>query len=132
LSVKGIEFDRERGFAMQIYEAKPNDFFRKVANANPQSFANAVVNVAAIGISLNPAIEARLPRPAQGAICLDISYMGLMHIAQDCGAIQWGQAVIVRERGQVRAQRHRQQPKHVYKPFATEAARGRSSACTSW
>jgi recombination protein RecT len=35
--------------------------------------------------------------PRDGKVCLDISYMGMMHLAQQCGAIQWGQAVLVRE-----------------------------------
>lgn len=123
-SVKGIDFDREREFAMQIFEAKPNDYFRKVANANPQSFANAIINVAAIGVSLNPAMKLAYLVPRKDAICLDISYMGLMWIAIDSGAIRWGQAVIVRKADTFELNGLDQQPRHVYEPFADVKERG--------
>lgn len=124
VSVKHIAFEREREFALQVYEAKQNDYFRKVANANPHSFANAILNVAAIGISLNPASKLAYLVPRKDAICLDISYMGLMHIAQECGAIQWGQAVIVREKeqrdGRFKLRSIGEQPLHEYDPFDKE------------
>ncbi len=124
VSVKGIDFDREREFALQIFEAKPNDYFRKVATANPQTFANAIINVAAIGISLNPASKLAYLVPRKDAICLDISYMGLMHIAQECGAIQWGQAVIVRAADKFQLRGLDQQPVHEYEPFKPQSERG--------
>jgi recombination protein RecT len=118
VAVKGIEFERERGFALQVYEA--NQYFRTIASENPQSFANAIVNVAAIGITLNPAAKLAYLVPRKRAICLDLSYMGLMHIAQECGAIQWGQARIVREKDTFELNGLDQQPRHVFKPFDVE------------
>jgi recombination protein RecT len=122
VAIRGIEFERERGFALQTYEA--NDYFRKVANANPASFVNAILNVAAIGISLNPASKLAYLVPRKNAICLDISYMGLMHIAQECGAIQWGQAVIVRAKdtqdGNFQLRGLGERPVHNYNPFDKE------------
>lgn len=122
VAIRGIEFERERGFALQTYEA--SDYFRSVANANPQSFANALVNVAAVGISLNPASKLAYLVPRKKAICLDISYMGLMHIAQECGAIQWGQAVIVRAADTFKLQGIDKQPLHEYEPFKPSTDRG--------
>ena len=122
VAIRGIEFEREREFALQVYEA--SDYFRTVANGNPQSFANALVNVAAIGISLNPAAKLAYLVPRKKAICLDISYMGLMHIAQESGAIQWGQAVIVRAADKFQLRGLDQQPVHEYEPFKPESDRG--------
>ena len=86
LSDKAIEWDREAQFACQIIQA--NDYLLKIALADKTSLRNAVVNVAAIGISLNPASKLAYLVPRKGQVCLDISYMGLMHIAQQSGAIQ--------------------------------------------
>lgn len=122
VSSKAIEFEREKGFALQIIEA--NDFLAKTALGNPQSLQNAVTNVAAIGISLNPAAKLAYLVPRKQAVCLDISYMGLMHIAQECGAIQWGQAVIVRASDKFQLRGLDQQPLHEYEPFKPQVERG--------
>jgi len=118
VSDKAIEFEREKGFAVQIITA--SDYLLKVALTNKVSVQNAVTNVAAIGISLNPAAKLAYLVPRKQAICLDISYMGLMHIAQQCGAIQWGQAVIVRKNDVFELQGLDKQPLHKYQPFATD------------
>lgn len=112
---KSIEFDREAGFALQILRA--NDYLGKVAMGNKESLVAAVTNVAAIGVSLNPAEKLAYLVPRKNAICLDISYMGLLDIAQAAGAIRWGQAVIVREKDQFELQGIDKEPKHVYQPF---------------
>lgn len=115
---KSIEFDREAGFAAQTLTA--NDYLAKIARANKDSFYAAITNVAAIGISLNPASKLAYLVPRKGAVCLDISYMGLMHIAQLCGAIQWGQAVIVREKDKFELRGVDKEPEHIYQPFSTD------------
>lgn len=113
---KSIEFDREAGFALQILTA--NDYLAKVARGNQGALFAAITNVAAIGISLNPAAKLAYLVPRKGGVCLDISYMGLMHIAQQCGAIQWGQAVVVREKDKFELRGVDKEPEHVYQPFA--------------
>jgi len=115
---KTMEFEREAGFALQIFQEK--DYVAKVARSNPESAKNAVINVAAFGITLNPAQKLAYLVPRGGAVCLDISYMGLLHIAQACGAIQWGQAVIVREKDTFELQGLDKQPIHKYAPFKTD------------
>lgn len=115
---KSLDFDREAGFAMQILTA--NDFLGKIARSNQASLHAAITNVAAIGTSLNPASKLAYLVPRKGAVCLDISYMGLMDIAQQCGAIQWGQGAIVREKDVFELQGIDKEPKHVYQPFSTE------------
>lgn len=118
-----LNFGAESGFAMQILQG--NDFLAKVAYGNRQSFVDAVVNVAAIGISLNPAKKQAYLVPRKGRVCLDISYMGMMHLAQQTGAIQWGQALIVRESDTFELTAIDTAPIHKYSPFATEEQRGK-------
>lgn len=118
LADKAIEFDREAQFATQIISA--NDYLLKIALNNQDSLRAAVNNVAAIGISLNPASKLAYLVPRKGAVCLDISYMGLMHIAQQSGAIQWGQAAIVRKNDAFELRGIDSQPLHTYNPFSTD------------
>src|SRR5688500_16030929 len=112
---RSIEFDREAGFAVQILAA--NDYLANVARTNKESLYAAVTNVVAIGISLTPASKLAYLVPRKKAVCWDLSYMGLMHIAQQCGAIQWGQAVIVREKDKFELRGVDKEPEHVYQPF---------------
>lgn len=72
-----------------------SDFSFKVASNNPNSLQTAILNVAAIGISLNPALAHAYLVPRDGAIYLDISYKGLVKIATDSGAIQWAKSELV-------------------------------------
>lgn len=113
---KSIDFDREAGFALQILRA--NDYLTKIATANKESLYAAITNVGAIGISLNPAARLAYLVPRKGGVCLDISYMGLMDIAQSAGVIRWGQAVIVREKDSFELQGIDREPRHIYQPFA--------------
>lgn len=122
LADPGIKFEAEAGFAVQLLQG--NDYLSKVAYSNRQSLANAITNVAAIGISLNPAKKQAYLVPRDGRVCLDISYMGLMHLAQQTGAIQWGQAAIVRENDQFELVGIDSAPIHKFNPFASVDQRG--------
>lgn len=113
---KTMDFDREAGFALQILQG--SDYLRGIALANRDSLYAAITNVAAMGISLNPAQKLAYLVPRKKAVCLDISYMGLMDIAQAAGAIQWGQAMIVREKDTFELQGIDKEPMHKYAPFA--------------
>lgn len=117
-SIPGIEFDREAQFAMQILGG--NDYLARVAMGCKDSLRAAVANVAAIGISLNPASKLAYLVPRKGKVCLDISYMGLMHIAQQSGAIRWGQAVIVRDADTFELQGIDTPPLHKFNPFGKD------------
>ncbi|ELY6320459.1 recombinase RecT [Cronobacter turicensis] len=117
-----INFKRELEFAMQIFAN--NDSLAKIAMNNPTSTRSAIMNVAAIGITLNPAQKLAYPVPRKGAICLDISYMGLMHIAQQSGAIKWCQSAIVRKNDQFRREGLDKPPVHIYSEFDTKEQRG--------
>lgn len=118
LADKSISFEREAGFAVQVITA--SDFAFKVARQNPQSVINAVTNIAAIGISLNPARKQAYLVPRDGKICLDISYMGLSDLAIASGSVRWVQAGIVRGSDNFRLSGYDKPPVHEYDPFAAD------------
>lgn len=122
VSDPNIKWEREKQFAIQALQK--NESLGKTARANPISTQNAIINVAAIGISLNPASKLAYLVPRDGAVCLDISYMGLMHIAQQSGAVQWCQALIVRKNDKFKRVAIDKAPIHEFDDFATDEDRG--------
>ena len=111
-------FEREAGFAIQILTA--SDYAMDIAARNRQSVINAVTNVAAIGVSLNPAKKQAYLVPRDGRICLDISYMGLLDIAIQSGSLLWGQAELVRERDSFELHGFDKPPTHGRNPFSKD------------
>lgn len=92
---KIVDWQRESMFALQALEK--GDYLCRIAENNPASLRNAIINVAAIGITLNPAAQYAALVPRDGAVCLDIMYRGLIKIATDAGSIRWVQADLVHE-----------------------------------
>jgi len=82
-----MNFNREAGFAIQIL--MNNEYLMK---CDPNSVKDSVVNVALTGITLNPALKYAylVPRKVKGALkcILDISYMGMIKILTDAGAVK--------------------------------------------
>ncbi len=115
ISDDSIQWEREQQFCIQAIQN--NDYLAKIATNNPASFQNAIINVANIGISLNPASKLAYLVPRDGRVCLDVSYMGLMHIATTEGSIEWGQSKIVYESDQYENQGLTKEPHHTYKAF---------------
>jgi recombination protein RecT len=112
------KFESEAGFAIQLLMA--SDYAIKIATENRQSVINAVTNIAAIGISLNPAKKQAYLVPRDGKICLDISYMGLLDIAIQSGSIRWGQAELVYASDRFELNGFDQPPTHGRDPFSKE------------
>jgi recombination protein RecT len=115
---KGITFAREAEFAIQILCA--SEYALKMAQQNPQSVRDAVTNVAAIGVSLNPAKKQAYLVPRKGGITLVISYMGLLDLAIQSGSILWGQAEQVFASDKFTMNGFDQPPTHERNPFATD------------
>ncbi len=122
VSDQSVQWAKESQFAIQLLQR--NDFLAKTAMSNPTSAQNAIINVAAIGISLNPASKLAYLVPRDGMVCLDISYIGLLHIAQAAGAIKWGQCKLVHASDTYEPQGLDRAPLHKYNAFATEEERG--------
>lgn len=88
-----VKFKKECSFALQ--HLSKNKFLCEVAQNNPQSLSYAILNVAAIGISLCPQKSMGYLVPRKGEIVLDVSYQGLCYLGELTGAIEWIQAKIV-------------------------------------
>lgn len=115
LSADVVKWEKESQFAIQYFQK--NDFLAKTALSNPTSAQNAIINVAAIGISLNPASKLAYLVPRDGMVCLDISYMGLLHIAMESGVILWGQAKLVHANDTYESNGLDKAPTHKYNAF---------------
>lgn len=123
ISDEKIKWEKESQFAIQML-LKPDPknrnlpgFLAKTAAANPNSLQAAIVNVAAIGITLNPASALAYLVPRDGMVCLDISYKGLLHIAMQSGSIMWGQCKLVYQNDTYRSNGLDKAPLHEYEPF---------------
>lgn len=125
-----IKFDAERGFAIQILSN--NDYLMKAAEENPDSLLQAISNVAAIGLSLNPAekLAYLIPRNVKvngqfrTRVYLEPSYMGLCKLATDAGSIEWVQANPVFENDKFVIKSAGEKPDHEYDPFLSVEKRG--------
>lgn len=115
---KGIGFAREAEFAIQILGG--NDYAMKIAMNNKQSVADAITNISAIGITLNPAEKKAYLVPRKGGICLAISHIGLLHLAIESGSIRWGQARLVYEKDHFELNGLDKQPTHTFQPFSKD------------
>jgi recombination protein RecT len=103
IAPQSIKYASERGFAMQLLTANP--YLMSVAQQDKSSLAQAITNVAAIGLSLNPAEKYAylIPRNIKtkdsngrdkwvSRVYLEPSYMGLCKLATDSGSVEWIQA----------------------------------------
>lgn len=115
---RSLNFEREAGFAIQVLTA--GDYIAKLAAGDRQSVVNAVTNIAAIGISLNPAKKQAYLVPRKGKICLDISYMGLIDLAIQSGSIMWAQADLVYANDAFTLNGFDRPPTHSFNPFSKD------------
>lgn len=118
LTNNNLNFEVEAGFAVQQLES--NDYLLSVAMNNRQSVINAVTNVAAIGISLNPARKQAYLVPRDKKVCLDISYIGLVDLATQSGSIVWAKSELVYEADSFLMGEPGTLPKHQFNPFSKD------------
>jgi recombination protein RecT len=111
-----LNFKKEANFALQLLKA--NSYLRDTAQKNPDALQAAITNIAAIGISLNPAVKEAYLVPRGNQVCLDISYIGLIKLATDTGAIAWAQAEIVKKNDKFTYNGVGQAPTHHMDPFS--------------
>lgn len=124
-----INFQKESEFAMQLMSS--NNFLMQTALSNKESLRAAIVNVAAIGISLNPAMRLAYLVPRNKKVCLDISYMGLVKLATDSGSILWVQANVVRKNDEFTLQGAGKEPIHKFNPFSNDRGDIVGAYCTA-
>jgi recombination protein RecT len=111
-----LNFQRESLFALQLL--KNNTYLMDTAGENQFSLQSAIINLAAIGISLNPASKLAYLVPRKKAICLDISAIGLLKLATDSGSVRWAQAEIVRKNDRFEYTGVSTLPIHEMEPFS--------------
>lgn len=118
LTNNNLNFEVEAGFAVQQMEC--NDYLLSIAMGNRQSVINAVTNVAAIGISLNPARKQAYLVPRDKKVCLDISYIGLVDLATQSGSIVWAKSELVFSSDTFQMGEPGTMPKHLFNPFSKD------------
>jgi len=137
LAPQNMQWEGELGFAMQIL--KNNDYLMGVAKSAPESLQYAITNVAAIGLSLNPAEKQAylIPRTIkagnqfQSRIFLEPSYMGLCKLATDSGSIDWVHAGVVHASDDFTDNGPGNKPTHAYKAFAKDRGEIVGVYCTA-
>jgi len=115
-----VEFTRESEFATQLLYAPQNNYLREIALKNPQSLKDAITNVAALELTLNPASKLAYLVPRKSGICLDVSYMGLRELATSTGAIRFAKAELVHDKDIFILNGIDKEPTHNFKPFARD------------
>ena len=117
-----LDYIQERVFATQ--QLMSNKYLLDTAIANPDSLKLAIFNLAAIGLSLNPAqgLAYLVPRYTnkQKRVLLDISYKGLVDLAVKTGTIVWAKPELVYENDQFEFRGMSEKPLHRFNPFATD------------
>lgn len=122
---KLVSWAEESQFAIQ--SMNKNDLLRACI---PQTVQEAIINVAAVGLSLNPAYGYAYLVPdsiktSNGwlKVCqLRISFKGLMKIATDSGSIKWVKAEIVKQGDQFTYNGPCEKPEHNMQPFGDRGA----------
>jgi recombination protein RecT len=115
-----MSFAKEVQFALQLFQG--SEGLQKAAHLNPASLEYAIINLASIGISLNPALKEAYLVPRGGKVCLDPSYIGLCKLATDTGAIEWVQAEIVKANDSFKFIGVGKAPIHEMTPFGDRGA----------
>lgn len=111
-----VSWEREATFAIQALKA--NDYLCGLAYSNPDSLKMAIVNVAAIGLTLNPVRALAYLVPRDGKVMLDVSYRGYIQLALDSGAIEWAKSEIVYQSDEFIYNGLGKEPTHRFNPFS--------------
>jgi recombination protein RecT len=130
LAPSNLQFKGERGYALQLLQN--NDYLMTVAQSNPVSLAQAMRNVASIGLSLNPAKKQAylIPRSVKSGgkyvnkVFLEPSYMGMCDLATGLGTIAWIQARVVYKNDEFTDNGVGLPPTHKYDAFGSLEDRG--------
>mgnify|MGYP005990388563 CR=1 FL=1 len=119
-------FLAEQGFAMQLLSS--NTKLMSVARENPASLRDAIVSIASVGLSLNPAeklaylITRNIKQGSQwvNKVCLEPSYVGLCKLATSSGTIVWVQARCVYATDEFTDNGVGEKPTHKYNAFSKD------------
>lgn len=113
-----VKWEEESQFALQCLTAN-----QTLAGCAPETIQNAIINVAAVGLTLNPAdgyayLVPEWNKPNKRNECqLRISFKGLIKAATDTGSVLWVKAEIVKEKDTFVYNGVDQKPTHQMEPF---------------
>lgn len=114
-----VTYQREAAHALQIISG--SEWLQKCSR---ESIYNAIVNVASVGLTISPAHKLAYLVPRKGKACLDISYMGLVKIATDSGAVDAVFSELVYSNDSFEYMDGFTRPAHKFNPFASLKDRG--------
>lgn len=117
-----LSFQRESSFAIQALQG--SEYLAFVAMGNRNSLRSAVMNVASIGLSLNPALGHAYLVPRDGKVILDVSYKGLIELGTRSGGIIAASAEMVYSNDSLRWNGKHRMPDHDFDPFGPVEERG--------
>ena len=121
--VDSVTFAKEAQFALQALQNSDTKSKYSLLNVarntieGQRSLKNAIINVAAIGITLNPASKLAYLVPRDGKICLDISYQGLKKLATDCRSVEHIKYDLIYEKDVFKITGPLEMPIHEYTPL---------------
>lgn len=124
-----LNFKREALFAVQALQK--NSFLLTTCQNNPESLKNSILNVASIGISLNPAKNEAYLVPRDGQVCLDVSYRGMASLATESGSISCVQADVVYSNDTFEYQGKFKIPVHQKDPFSDDRGEKKGVYCVA-
>ncbi len=110
---KLVLWKAESQFALQALNK--ND---TLAKCNVLTVQSAIINVAAVGLTLNPADGYAYLVPRKGECTLAISFKGLIKVATDAGGIAWVRAEVVRKEDTFVFKGVSEMPQHDMQPFS--------------
>ncbi len=113
-----VRWAEESQYALQLCKANP-----ALLACDPTTLQDAIIDVAAIGLSLNPAYGHAYLVPEfhkgskRNTCCLRVSFKGLIKLATDSGSIAWVKADVVKKEDTFEYRGINQIPIHHMDPF---------------
>jgi recombination protein RecT len=120
-----VAWAEESQFALQAIQKNA-----KLAGCQVHTVQNSIINVASVGLTLNPALgyaylvpEGVKQKGSDGRdiwideCILRVSFKGLLKIATDSGSIKWAKAEVVKESDSFEYRGPCQMPAHTMNPF---------------
>lgn len=115
---KLVRWDEESQFALQSLQKNST-----LAKCHPETIRDAIINVAAVGLTLNPAdgyaylVPEYNKATKQNECQLRISFKGLIKAATDTGSVAWVRAEVVKENDTFTYKGVAEMPLHEMQPF---------------
>jgi recombination protein RecT len=111
-------FVSEANFVFQALS--DNNYLLNIAMQNQESLKNAIINIASLKTTLNPADKKAYLVPRAKKVELTVSYIGLIDLAVTDNAILWAQSKLVYANDEFSIRGYDNAPIHKYNPFSRD------------